>query len=1044
MIEKVIHFSLKNKAVILLLVVALIGLGIYSIYNISISVMPDVTTNQVQVISTSRNLSTEDIEKFVTYPIELEMSNLPGVQEVRSVSKFGLSVITVVFDDDMGAYLPRQLVAEKISSASDKIPEAYGKPKLGPITTGLGEIYQYTLELKPGFEGKYSLTELRSIQDWVVRRQLAGIEGVVEVNTWGGYLKQYEVAVDPGLLRSLNLDLITVFKAIEAANENTGAAYIEKGDESYFIRGEGMLTDVAQMEKIVVGHARGTPILVRDIGEVREGFANRFGAITGNAEGEKVMGQIMMLKGKSSVDVIARVKARMAEIEPYLPEGVYINDFLERSTLIEKTTGTVIENLGLGALIVIVVLILLMGDIRSGLIIASIIPLSMLFGLAMMNLFEIDVNLMSLGAIDFGILVDGAVIIVEYVFIKLSQKRLDNRGRKVGKDEKTALVHQSSLRMMKSAFFGQIIILIVFIPIYTLSGIEGKMFRPMAQSFGFILLGAMLLCLTYVPVMADLVLKGKANEKKGLSDKIIDRIKRAYTPVINWALDHTRAVVISALSALTITVVIFVNLGGEFLPTLDEGDFVIQPVLKPGTSLSKTVEVSTEIEKILLENFPEVSQVVTRIGAAEIPTDPMSMEMTDVIVKLKPKRDWEHQVSKDELANLIKEKLSVLPGIEFEFTQPIEMRFNELISGVRSDLAIKIFGADLDTLYNKAVEARNLIEGLEGVADISVEKVTGLPQIVINYDRLAIARHGISIKDLNSALQIALAGKTAGNFYEGDRIFDVTVRLLPGHRLNIEDIDLLPVKNSNGEMVTLGTLADIQYKTGPAQITRENAHRRIVIGVNVRQRDLESLVEEIDVLLREEIDLQEGYYITFGGQYENLEKASKRLSLAAPVALVLIFILLFFTFRSFTESLLIFSSIPLATIGGVFALWIRGMPFSISAGIGFIALFGVAVLNGMVLISYFKELKEEGFANVRNRVLEGTHTRMRPVLMTAITDILGFLPMAISVSAGAEIQRPLATVVVGGLLSSTLLTLIVLPVLYFLVFERKEKKNHAK
>ena len=937
MIEKIIHFSLRNKAVILFLMVALIGWGIYSVYNISISVMPDVTTNQVQVISTSRNLSTEDIEKFVTYPLELEMSNLPGVREVRSVSKFGLSVITVVFEDDLGAYLPRQLVAEKIRSAADQIPEAYGKPQMGPITTGLGEIYQYTLELKPGYEGKYSITELRSIQDWIVRRQLAGIPGVVEVNTWGGFLKQYEVALDPTVLRSLKLDLISVYEAIAAANENSGAAYIEKGDESYFIRGEGMLTDLEQMEEIVVSNIDGTPILVRDIGEVRMGFANRFGAITGNAEGEKVMGQIMMLKGESSVDVIERVKTRMEEIKPYLPEGIYINPFLERSTLIEKTTHTVVENLGLGALIVIVVLIVLMGDFRSGLIIASIIPLSMLFGLSMMNFFEIDVNLMSLGAIDFGILVDGAVIIVEYVFIQLTKRRLEAQGDTVPKDDKTRVVEQSALRMMKSAFFGQVIILIVFIPIYSLSGIEGKMFRPMAQSFGFILIGAMLLCLTYVPVMADLFLKGKASKKEDFSDKVISSIKRRYTPTIQWALDHTKSVLVIAVISLGTTVFIFANLGGEFLPTLDEGDFVIQPVMKPGTSLSKTVEVSTEIERIILDNFSEVTQVVTRIGAAEIPTDPMSMEMTDVIVKLKPKGQWEHQVSKEELANRIKEKLSILPGIEFEFTQPIEMRFNELISGVRSDLAIKIFGPDLDILYEKGNRVHELVHDLQGVADISVEKISGLPQIKIEYDRMAMAQQGVQIQDVNTAVQIAFAGKTAGKFYEGDRIFDVAVRLEPKYRSDIDHLYLLPIQNGEGELVPLGAVADIKYHTGPAQITRENAQRRIVIGINVRQRDIESLVDEIRVLLNEQLDLPEGYYIQYGGQFENLENARQRLAVAAPVALALIFILLFFTFKSLTESLLIFSSIPLATIGGVLALWLRGMPFSISAGIGLIA-----------------------------------------------------------------------------------------------------------
>lgn len=1041
MINNIISFSLKNKAVILFLVAALIGWGLYSVYNIPLSVMPDVTNNQVQVISTSRNLSTEDIERFVTYPLELEMSNLPGVKEVRSISKFGLSVITVVFEDQLGTFLPRQLVAEKIRSASDKIPESYGKPQMGPITTGLGEIYQYTLEIKPGYESKYSVSELRSIQDWIVRRQLAGIPGVVEVNTWGGYLKQYEISIDPTALRALHLDISSVYQSVVLASENTGAAYIEKGDESYFIRGDGMLKDMAEMETIIVGQVNGSPVLVRDIGEVAIGHANRFGAITGNGEGEKVMGQIMMLKGESSVDVISRVKTRMEEIAPNLPEGIYINPFLERSSLIKKTTHTVIENLGLGALIVIAVLILLMGDIRSGLIIASIIPLAMLFGLSMMNLFDIDVNLMSLGAIDFGILVDGAVIIVEYVFINITAHRSGKGNGPLNHQQKNEIVKESALKMMKSAFFGQIIILIVFIPIYALSGVEGKMFKPMAQSFGFILLGAMMLCLTYVPVMAALFLKGKSEHKTDWSDAIIDRIKRGYNPAILWSLSHSKSIVLIASGALLAAIFIFTRLGGEFLPTLDEGDFVIQPVLKPGTSLSKTVEVSTDIEKTILDNFPEVNQVVTRIGAAEIPTDPMSMEMTDIIVKLKPREEWQHDISKEHLANLIKEKLSILPGIEFEFTQPIEMRVNELISGVRSDLAIKIFGAHLDTLYAYGNKVHQLVADLDGVADISVEKVVGLPQIKVDYDRIAMARHGISIHQVNEALQIGFAGKSAGNFYEGDRIFDIAVRMVPEKRADLEDIEILPLKNAAGEIIPLGAVADITYEAGPAQITRENAQRRIVIGINVRQRDIESLVEEIRVLLNDKLNLPEGYFIQYGGQFENLENARRRLSIAAPVALALIFVLLFFTFRSFTESLLIFTSIPLATIGGILALYLRGMPFSISAGIGFIALFGVAVLNGMVLISYFNELKQQGLSDIRQRVLQGTDARMRPVLMTAITAMLGFLPMAVSASAGAEIQRPLATVVIGGILTSTLLTLIVLPVLYFRIYNKKQSTH---
>lgn len=1040
MIDKIISYSIHNKLVVLLFTTLLVGFGLYATVHISVGVMPDVTTNQVQVITTSRNLGTEDIEKFITYPIEMEMANLPGVMEVRSVSKFGLSVVTVVFEDRMGAYLPRQLISEKLLAAREKIPEGMGAPELGPISTGLGEIYQYTLELKPGYEHRYSATELRSIQDWIVKRQLAGIPGVVEINTWGGKLKQYEVALIPSQLNALNVSLTDVFRAVQGANENAGAAYIEKGDNSYFIRAEGMFSSIEDIEKVVVGVRGGTPLLVRDVAEVRLGHANRFGAITANGEGEKVMGQIMMLKGANNSEVIAAVKQRIEEVQQNLPEGIYINGFLERSELVNKTVSTVKENLILGALIVIFILVLLMGNFRSGLIVASVIPLSLLFGLSIMYLIGMDVNLMSLGAIDFGILIDGAVIIVEFVVFQITSRANELKGlsKKAFREARNKITYESSSKMMNSAFFGQLIILIVFIPILTLTGIEGKMFKPMAYAFGFILIGAVVLCLTYVPMMASAILKAGENHSRSFSERIMRTFRGAFEPIFEYALNHKKLVLALTGVLFLGSIWLFTRMGGEFLPTLDEGDFVIQPVLKPGTSLSRTIELSTEIEKKILSNFPEVSQVVTRIGAAEIPTDPMSMEMTDVIVKLRPKSEWVSARTKDELADEIKEALSVFPGIEFEFTQPIEMRFNELISGIRSDVAIKIFGEDMDVLNENAGKIKELIHDLQGVSDLSIEKVAGLPQVRIRYKREQLAKFGLTIGEVNRHVQAAFAGLDAGQFFEGEKVFDVVVRYHPATSRNLPMLQKIIIDSPNAGKIPLTEVAEIELTEGPAQISRENSHRRIVIGINIRNRDMESLIHEIDGIVKANIQLPDGYYITYGGQFENLERARARLLIAGPVALALIFVLLFFAFGSITETLIVFTGVPLAAIGGILALFIRGMPFSISAGIGFIALFGIAVLNGIVLMSYFNELAREGVGDVVERVRLGTKNRFRPVILTAATDVMGFMPMALSASAGAEVQRPLATVVIGGLVSSFFLTLVIIPILYVL-FEKKIK-----
>ncbi len=1039
MLSHIINFSIRNKFIILLFTTFIVGFGLYSLTQIPIGAVPDVTNNQVQVITTSRNLSTQDMEQFITYPVELEMANLPGVVEIRSITKFGLSVVTIVFEDNLGTYLPRQLIAEKIKSASEKIPEGFGTPTMGPITTGLGEIYQYILDVKPGYEARYDATELRTIQDWIVKRQLSGIPGVVEVNTWGGYLKQYEVAINTGKLNAMNITAQDVFTALEKNNSVAGGGYIEKVNQAYFIRGEGLVEDLNDIRNIMIKTSDGIPILIKDVAEVGYGSATRFGAITGNGEGEKVLGQVMMLKNANSKQVIDAVKTRVDEISKSLPEGVYINAFLDRSELIAKTTFTVAENLILGCLIVIFVVVLLLGNFRSGLVVASVIPLCLLFALSLMYVFGVDANLMSLGAIDFGIIIDGAVIIVEFIAFQITAKSveltsLSKETLQLKKDEITA---NSASKMMNSAIFGQLIILIVFIPILSLTGVEGKMFKPMALTFSFALIGAMLFCFTYVPVAASLFLKPAKPSDKNISVRLMRWLNNRYEPIIDWALRSKKIVLGLAAILLTLTVFLFSRMGGEFVPTLDEGDFVIQPVLKTGTSLSKTIETTTQIEKILLDNFPEVEQVVTRIGAAEVPTDPMSMEESDVIITLKPKSEWVSARSKDELANRFKEALTIIPGMEVEFTQPIEMRFNELITGVRADIAIKIFGEDLDILSTKGNEIKDLIENVEGAADITVEKIVGLPQMNVTYDRSKIARYGLNIQDLNDMVSMGFAGRTVGSIYEGEKRFDLVVRLDPKNRKDIDNLKNLYVDVPSGGKIPLNELADIGYLKGAAKISRDNTRRRIVVGINVRDRDLQSVVDDVQQLINNNIKLPVGYSITYGGQFENLQSAKSRLWVAVPIALLLIFILLYFAFNSVREALLIYSAIPLAAIGGVLLLWIRGMPFSISAGIGFIALFGIAVLNGIVLIEHFKELKKLSFDTMEALIKQGTKDRLRAVLLTASAAALGFLPMAISASAGAEVQRPLATVVIGGLITATLLTLLVLPVLYS-IFDRKE------
>lgn len=1041
MLDKIIHYSIKNKLVIGLFTVALVIWGAYSLTQLPIDAVPDITNNQVQIITTAPSQSALDIERLVTFPVEQTMATIPGIQEMRSFSRFGLSVVTIVFKDNVDIYWARQQVDERLGKATDQIPPGIGSPEMAPVTTGLGEIYQYLIRPEEGYEKKYDAMELRSIQDWIVRRQLLGTPGVADVASFGGYLKQYEISIDPDKLRSYNLGLADVFTALEKNNQNTGGAYIDKNPTAYFIRSEGLIGSLEDIGKIVVSRTEGgIPILIRNIADVKFGHATRYGAMTYNAEGEVVGGIVLMLKGQNSKAVVEAVKARIEQIKTTLPEGLTIDTFLDRSNLVGRTIGTVEKNLIEGALIVILVLVLFLGNLRAGLIVASVIPLSMLFAVALMRVFGVSGNLMSLGAIDFGIIVDGAVIIVEATMHHLGVRKITQR---LTQDEMDAEVYVSASKIRSSAAFGEIIILIVYLPILALVGVEGKMFTPMAQTVSFAILGAFILSLTYVPMMSALFLSKNPLHKRTFSHKMMEFFHRKYTPLIKGALHHKFIVVVSAVILLVISVFLFTRMGGEFLPTLEEGDFAVETRVLTGSSLSYTIEAATKGAEVLLREFPdEVKEVVAKIGSSEIPTDPMPIEACDLMVILEPKAAWTRANNQDELADKMSEALEVIPGVTFGFQQPIQMRFNELISGVRQDVAIKIFGENLDVLTDLSNEVASVVQTVEGVRDLYVEEVTGLPQIVVDINRDEVAKYGMDVESINQAINTAFAGQSAGLVYEDERRYDLTVRLAAQNRQSIEDVSNLFVTSPTGDQIPLKQLADVQFKVGPNQIQREDAKRRITVAFNVRGRDVASVVEEIQGKMSQ-VDFPAGYYPTYGGQFENLQRAQARLSIAVPAALLLIFMLLFFTFHSIKHALLIFTAIPMAAVGGVFALLLRGMPFSISAGVGFIALFGVAVLNGIVLIAEFNRLRREGIVDLKEIVLRGTEIRLRPVLMTAAVASLGFLPMALATSAGAEVQKPLATVVIGGLISSTILTLFVLPCLYvyFEGFGNKEIKT---
>lgn len=1036
MFQKLITSSIKHKFVVGFLTISLIVWGLWSLATLPFDSTPDITDNQVQVITQAPSLGAQEVEQYVTTPIEMALANIPRLQERRSISRSGLSVITLIFDDQADIYWARSQVSQVLNDAVKELPKNTST-EMGPIATALGEIYHYTVRTKKGYENKYSLTQLRTIQDWIVRKQLSGTPGVAEVSGWGGFVKQYEVAINTDRLNANGITVSEVFDALQKNNANTGGSYIEQNSNQYYIRAIGVAKTCDDIANIPVKNVNGITIKVGDIAKVQEGHATRFGAVTRNGEGEVVAGIAIMLKGENFQEVSKNVKSRIAQIQKSLPEGVIIEPFIDRTNLVKRVEGTIEHNLIMGGLIVIFVLVIFLGNWRAGLVVASVIPLSMLFAFGMMKTFGIDGNLMSLGAIDFGMIVDSAVIIVEAVVTHINQKTQKTSLTQAEMDEE---VHFSASRIRQSAAFGEIMIMIVYVPLMTLVGIEGKMFRPMALTVFFAILGAFILSLTYVPMASSLFLSKKISKKETFADKMVKKIQQWYLPVLNWVLKQNKNVITGAVALFCVSLVAFKFLGGEFIPSLEEGDFAVEMSMSQGTSLSQMVESCTKAEKLLRAEYPEVKQVVSRIGSAEIPTDPMPVERADIMISLKPKAEWTSAETTEELMEKMEETLHTIPGLEAEISQPIQMRNNELLTGIKQDVAIKIFGDDLDELTKLGEHVGKMISGIQGVSGTSVEQVSGLPQIQVVYNHERMAEYGINVDDINQVLETSFAGGIAGSIYEGERKFDIVLRLDNNDR-NVSSIQNLAIPIGSGETIPLTQVADIIYEPAPAQISHENGARRIYVGFNIKGRDVQSTVDEIQNLLDAKLKLPEGYYYTYGGEFQNLQSAITRLMIVVPLALIIIFLLLYATVKNVRESLFVFSAIPLAAIGGVWALWFRGMPFSISAGVGFIALFGVAVLNGIVLIGEMNQMQknqlssavESGRSNtqlIHERIIDSCMIRLRPVLMTALVASLGFLPMALSHGDGAEVQRPLATVVIGGLITSTLLTLLVLPAIY--------------
>lgn len=1044
MLNKIIDFSINNKFIIGLFTLALLIFGVYEVKQLPIDAQPDITSNQVQVITVAPSYGAEDIERLVTFPIEQSTANIAGITELRSFSRFGLSLVTIVFNDDTDVYWARQQVSERLLQVTDQIPDGIGSPQLGPISTGLGEIFQYVVRAKKGYEDQYDATELRTLQDWIVRQQLISVPGVADVSSFGGKLKQYEIAINPQRLQSYNLTINDVFTALEQNNQNTGGAYIENGPTSMFIRSEGLIGSIEDIQNISVKRFNGgTPLLLKDVAVVRMGHATRYGAMTYNDEGEVSGAIVMMLKGENSNEVVVRVKERIEEIKKTLPEGVVIEPFLDRKKMVDNTIHTVQVNLLEGALIVVFVLVLFLGNIRAGFIVASVIPLSLLFAIIMMNIFGVGGNLMSLGALDFGLIVDGAVIIVEAVMHQMLFSKKYGKNLRLSTSDMNETVGSASKKMVNSAVFGQIIILIVYLPIFSLEGIEGKMFKPMAQTVAFALIGAFIMSLTYVPMMTSLILSKKKKMKPNLSDRMMEKIENKHHSLLIKAIKARKIILGTVLGLFVLAMFLMSRLGGEFIPSLEEGDFAVEARILPGSNISTTIEYTSKAAGILKKRFPEVEKVVTKIGSGEIPTEPMPMDAGDMIIVLKPKSEWTSAKTFPELSEKMSAAVSEVPGLTTSFQYPVQMRFNELMTGARQDVVVKIFGENLDSLSLYAQKLGMVIQKVEGAQDLYIEPINGIPQVVITFNRAMLAQYGLTIGEANRIINMSFAGQATGNVFEGERRFELIVRLDEKSRSTIQDIQNLLVATPSDTQIPLHQIADVSFKNTPNQIQRENAKRRIIIGFNVKDKDVQTVVEELQTKVDAEIKLPTGYFTTYGGAFENLNHAKERLAIAVPVALVLIFLMLFFAFRSIKYSLLIYTAIPLSSIGGVYFLVLRDMPFSISAGVGFIALFGVAVLNGIVLVSEYNRLKEQGILNTTRLVLIGTKTRLRPVLMTAFVASLGFLPMALSNGSGAEVQRPLATVVIGGLLIATFLTLFVLPILYIL-FEKISFKSFKK
>ena len=1041
MLNKIIQFSIKNKLIITLFTLGLIIYGIFEVKKLPIDAVPDITDNQVQIITVSPSLGAPDVERFITFPLEQANNNIAGIKQMRSFSRFGLSVITIVFKDGIDLYWARQQVAERLQQVSKDIPQSLGTPTMAPISTGLGEIYQYTIRPKIGYEHRYNAMQLRTIQDWVVRRQLLGTEGVADVASFGGDLKQYEVAINPAQLKSMGVTMTEVFDALQKNNQNTGGAYIEKGPSVLFIRTEGLMGKIPDIENTVVKNLPdGTPILIKNLAKVQYGKAIRYGAMTYNGKGEVAGAVVMMMKGANSNDVIKKVKTRIEEIQKTLPEGVKIDAFLDRTKMVNNAIGTVEKNLLEGALIVVFVLVLFLGNFRAGFLVASVIPLAMLFAIIMMNIFGVSGNLMSLGALDFGLIVDGAVIIVESVLHRLQHLK-NFKNQKISQTMMDDEVYTSSSKMMNSAVFGQIIILIVYLPILTLEGIEGKMFKPMAQTVIFALLGAFILSLTYIPMMSSLFLSKKIDNKKTFSDKMMEKIESLYDESLAQVLKIPNIIFFGIVAVFFVAVFVMTRLGGEFIPSLPEGDFAVDTRVLPGSNLKTSTEAVLKSQQILLKKFPEIEKIVGKTGSSEIPTDPMPIDASDMMIILKPRAEWTSAHSYEELSEKMSAELKKnMLGVTYSFQYPVAMRFNELMTGARQDVVCKIFGENLDTLKVYAEKLGEISKKIEGAQNIYVEPVSGMPQIVISYKREAMSQFGLNVNDVNNVVNTAFAGQSTGSVFEGEKKFDLVVRLDGNQRKNVEDVNNLLISTPSGIDLPLSSVANVELKESVNQIQRENAQRRIIVGFNVRNRDIQSTVEDLQKNVEKQLKLPAGYSIKYGGTFENLQQAKSRLAIAVPVSLLLILLMLYFAFNSIKYGLLIFSAIPLSAIGGILSLWLRDMNFSISAGVGFIALFGVAVLNGIVLISEFNRQKTLQ-KDLKTAVIIGGKTRLRPVLMTAFVASLGFLPMAISSGEGAEVQRPLATVVIGGLLLATYLTLYLLPVMYIWFEAHFPEKN---